>query len=92
MAGTALKWMPTTVIEALSRLPPGRKMGQIHILYPRDPFPDLPHSKALDDDEMTEKMAALMERTRKSAVRKQYMYAYFYRFYQTTLGPLTLIG
>lgn len=74
-AGKAIDWMPNSVIQALGRLPPVKKLGQIRVVYPITPYPELQNGQRLTNDEVNEKMALMLTHAEKVAVRSKWMCA-----------------
>ncbi|KAG0148106.1 hypothetical protein CROQUDRAFT_655233 [Cronartium quercuum f. sp. fusiforme G11] len=70
IATKVIKWLPDSNIETLGRLPPGKKIGYVTIVYPHEIDEVINDAPARTPEEIKKGLDEILNRTRKSAVMK----------------------
>ncbi|KAI0693819.1 hypothetical protein BC835DRAFT_1055655 [Cytidiella melzeri] len=65
VADTVIRWLPNSRIEALGRVPPQRKLGELTVLYPNDAVG--PDGQAMQPEFMKSKIEEVLKQTQKQA-------------------------
>ncbi|PLW23777.1 hypothetical protein PCASD_02554 [Puccinia coronata f. sp. avenae] len=69
-ASKALNWLPDSNIQTIGRLPPGKKIGLITIVYPHEDDDLTPKPVDRQPQDVKEGLESLLKRTRRKAMLK----------------------